>query len=126
MDFRYIIQDLSNYYIGARMTYEELTGHEDMPGRLRSAIFRYIEDETDLSVMLCEHLLSMDKKSKSAFIFEQLKCEITILPDKEKGRMKQTIMKAEEFFSSPLRDTLTCNDLSEIRFKKKNLIFLRV
>ena len=31
MDFKYIIQDLSNYYIGARMTYEELIGHEDMP-----------------------------------------------------------------------------------------------
>ncbi|MBO4337864.1 MAG: hypothetical protein J5842_07295 [Lachnospiraceae bacterium] len=127
MDFKYIIQDLSCYYLGARFTYDELCDQEDVPSRLRSAVFRYIENETDLSIRLCDHLAAMDKNSKSAFIFEQLKCEITLLPDPAAGRAKQVAIKATNFFDRIEKEgPFDPQYISEIRFKKKNLIMLRV
>ncbi len=126
-DFKYLIQDFSNYFIGARMTYDEMIDHEDMPGRFRSAIFKYMEDETALSERICDHLISMDKKSRSAMIYSQLKTEITLLPNAAAGRPKQVIVKADDFFGNDdLRSSLTPEEISELRFKKKNLMFLRV
>ena len=126
-DFKYLIQDFSNYYIGARLSYEEMIDQDDMPGRFRSAIFKYMEDETSLDVRICDHMLSMDKKSKSAMIYSQLKTEITVLPNAAAGRPKQCIMKADDFFGNDaLRSSLTSDEISELRFKKKNLMFLRV
>ncbi len=127
MDFKYLIQDFSWYYIGARLTYNELTETEDVPGRLRSAIFRYIEDEVSLDMRIAEHLLTMDRKSRSAMVYEQLQAEVTILPAPQRGREKQQIIKASLLFDDEtLRRSLEWEEISEIRFKKKNLIFLRV
>ncbi len=127
LDFKYLMQDFSNYYIGARLSYEEMIDQDDMPGRLRSAIFKYMEDETSLDVRICDHLLSMEKKSKSAMIYSQLKTEITVLPNAVAGRHKQTVVKADDFFADDmLRSSLTPDEISELRFKKKNLMFLRV
>ncbi|MCR5418478.1 MAG: hypothetical protein K6E84_06140 [Lachnospiraceae bacterium] len=127
MDFKYLIQDFSWYYIGARMTYDEMVDLEDMPGRFRTAVFRYMEDETDMDKTLAEHLLTMDRGSRSAMIYERLRALFTILPNPEKGRMKQEIIKAEDFFDDEqLRQSLFPREISEVRFKKKNLMFLRV
>ncbi len=127
MDFKYLIQDFSWYYIGARLTYNELTETEDVPGRLRSAIFRYIEDEVSLDMRIAEHLLTMDRKSRSAMVYEQLQTEVTILPAPQRGREKQQVIKAPRLFDDEtLRRSLEWEEISEIRFKKKNLIFLRV
>ena len=125
--YKYLIQDFSNYFIGARLTYEEMIDADDMPGRFRSAIFKYMEDETPLDIRICDHLLSMDKKSKSAMIYSQLKTEITVLPNPAEGRPKQIIVRADEFFADDgIRNTITAEEISELRFKKKNLMFLRV
>ena len=127
MDYKYLIQDLSSYYMGARLSYEEMIDHEDMPGRLRSALFKYMEDETPLETRICDHLCSMDPKSKSAMIYQQLKVEITVLPNAAAGRAKQQIVKADDFFAAgSLRESISAEEISEIRFKKKNLLFLRV
>ena len=127
MDFKYILQDFSWYFIGLRMTYNELVEQEDMPSRLRSAIFRYMEGETDFDESLAAHLVMADQKSRSAMIYEQLKAEITLLPAPEKGREKQLILKAEEWFGDEaLRQSTDPSELSELRFKKRNLMFLRI
>ncbi|MCR5283676.1 MAG: hypothetical protein K6E18_09925 [Lachnospiraceae bacterium] len=127
MDFKYILQDFSWYYIGLRMTYNELAEQEDTPSRFRSAIFRYMDGEIDFDETLAGHLVSADKKSRSVMIYEQLKAEITLLPAPEKGREKQQILKAEEWFADDaLRQNTDPSELSELRFKKRNLMFLRI
>ncbi len=127
MDFKYILQDFSWYYIGLRMTYNELVEQEDMPSRLRSAIFRYMEGEADFDNSLARHLVEADKKSRSAMIYQQLKAEVTLLPAPEKGREKQQILTAEDWFGNDaLRESTDPSELSELRFKKRNLMFLRI
>ena len=127
MDFKYVLQDFSCYYIGLRMTYEELADQEDVPSRFRSAIFRYMDGEADFEKTVAEHLVMADKKSRSAMIYEQLKAEITLLPNPELGREKQQIIKAADWFGDDaLRSATKPEELSEIRFKKKNLMFLRI
>ena len=44
-DFKYILQDISNIYVGARSTYGELAENEDLPHKLREVIVRIILSE---------------------------------------------------------------------------------
>lgn len=44
-DFKYIIQDLTNIYLGARSTYEELMEDENVPHKLKEIIVRVILTE---------------------------------------------------------------------------------
>lgn len=44
-DFKYIIQDLTNIYLGARSTYEELMEDENVPHKLKEIIVRVMLTE---------------------------------------------------------------------------------
>ena len=41
-DFKYVIQDLTNIYLGARGTYEEILEDENVPHKLKEVIARII------------------------------------------------------------------------------------
>jgi hypothetical protein len=77
-DFKYVLQDISHIYIGARMNYEEVGEHYDTPARLKSAIYRVIIDDVDLETPICEHLLKLEPKTKSYLVYQQLAVKIKI------------------------------------------------
>ena len=45
MDFKYVLQDFNNVYIGARLTFAELCEQDDTPQRLCTAVFQYVIPE---------------------------------------------------------------------------------
>ena len=44
-DFKYVIQDVGNLYLGAGFSYEELLVHEMVPFKLRVIISQYVLKE---------------------------------------------------------------------------------
>lgn len=44
-DFKYVIQDLTNVYIGARYTYEEMLEDDNVPHKLKEVIVRILLTE---------------------------------------------------------------------------------
>mgnify|MGYP001056343612 FL=1 len=46
-DYKYIMQDVSNIYLGAKYTYEELTEDEEIPFKIKSLVNRYIKPELE-------------------------------------------------------------------------------
>ena len=44
-DFKYVIQDMSNIYIGARFSYGEMMEEEEVPYKLKKVIFRIFLQE---------------------------------------------------------------------------------
>ena len=72
-DFKYVLQDFSNIYIGARSSYGELAENEDLPHKLREVIVRIFLTETTEDTTLENHLFSLTKDSASYRALKKMK-----------------------------------------------------
>lgn len=89
MDFKYVLQDFNNVYIGARLTFAELCEQDDTPQRLRTAVFQYVIPEVGEEIRICDALSSMTKDSKLAMVLKQLRCKIKTVKPKIKVDKKE-------------------------------------
>lgn len=85
-DYKYIMQDVSNVYLGARYTYDELIEAQDIPFKIKALINRYIKPELsgeDLS--LESHFYYMEEKGFVYQTFLQLKTKVkcSVLQEKK-------------------------------------------
>ncbi len=72
-DFKYILQDISNIYVGARSTYGELAENEDLPHKLREVIVRIILSEVAEDTTPENHLFYLTKDSASYRVMKKMK-----------------------------------------------------
>lgn len=134
-DFKYVLQDFSNVYIGTRLTYGELVQLEDTPQKLRSAVYQYIYREADARTRICDHILSIKEDSMSYLVFTQLKGQIKIVfPESitdKKGKTKtqyrtETYSIADIVTNEELRNSISPEQITEYIFKKLRLVSLAV
>lgn len=135
-DFKYIIQSFSDVFIGARFTYEEAAEHVDMPGKLKSAIYRMIySDDVKREETIGAHLLRLQEKDMGYLFYSQLKIKIKVLFPKtvvnKKGVQKETaiekIYTVKEFVSDEkLKGKQEEFIVQEISFSKLHLGALSV
>lgn len=72
-DFKYVLQDFSNIYIGARSSYGELAENEDLPHKLREVIVRIFLTETAEDTTPENHLFYLTKDSASYRALKKMK-----------------------------------------------------
>lgn len=135
-DFKYVMQNFSNVYIGARCTYEEAAEHMDMPSRLKTAIYRMVYGgEVSKQEMLSTHLLRLKEQDLAYLFYSQLKVQIKVLFIKtitdKKGVEKETtcekLYTIEQFVhEEQLKEQNDQFIIQEISFKKIHLAALSV
>ncbi len=84
-DFKYVMQDVSRYYFGARLSYDEILGEEMAPFKFKTILERYILKEIDKTTTLESHLYHLTEDSFEARVFKQLKARVRVSQYK-KGR----------------------------------------
>jgi len=134
-DYKYVIQDFSNVYFGARMTYQDLADREGVPGKIKDAVFRVFIKEITPETTIGEHMLTLKDDSMSYLAYHQLKVMIKVISlvkkvDK-KGNVKETydisdytldaFMKNED-----LHENSDKYMIQEISIKKRNMMLLHV
>ena len=72
-DFKYIIQDLTNIYLGARSTYEELMEDENVPHKLKEIIVRVMLTEVAPDTTPENHVFYMTPDSASFKAYKKMK-----------------------------------------------------
>lgn len=77
-DFKYIIQDFNNIYIGARWTYQEMTEHKDIPFKWKAVIAHYLSKDADLNMKFEDHLFAMTEHDFSYQTYLQLKAKVKV------------------------------------------------
>lgn len=113
-DYKYIMQDVSNIYLGAKYTYEELTEDEEIPFKIKSLVNRYIKPELeDWAVSLESHFYYMEEKGFAYQTFLQLKTKVKISVLEQKKRFGS---KGEPVYASR---TLKLQDFVKIPPKEK-------
>ena len=90
-DYKYIMQDISHVYLGAKYTYEELIEDGRIPFKIKSLVNRYIKPELageDLS--LDSHFYYMTGQGFAYQTFLQLKTKVKIsILEEKKGLMNK-------------------------------------
>lgn len=102
-DYKYIMQELSTLYIGARYTYEELIEEEEVPFKVKKMINTYVKPELegeDLSIE--SHFYYMDGSGFAYQTFLQLKTKVRFSILEKKGKKQEAsyvtkVMKLQDF-----------------------------
>lgn len=78
-DYKFVMQNFSDIFIGLRLTYKELADAEDTPQKLKTAIYMYIMSEAGENIRICDHILSIDENSKTYDVFSRLKGKFKVM-----------------------------------------------
>ena len=77
-DFKYVLQDLSKIYIGARFCYKELMERDDIPFKLKAIFGHYILKEVDDQTRISDHVFFCKDTDLTFMVFKQLKAQFKI------------------------------------------------
>ncbi len=83
-DFKYVMQDVGNLYLGAGFSYEELLTHEMVPFKLRAIVSQYILKEASPDTTLESQFYYIEENTFLYEIFGQLKARIKVQIQVEK------------------------------------------
>jgi len=77
-DFKYVIQDFSTLYIGAKFTYGELIEEEEAPFKLKSIIQKNVLSEMEPDLSLESHFYYMEDNGFIYQIYKQLRVKLKV------------------------------------------------
>lgn len=93
-DYKYVMQDTYQLYLGARYSYREIIENEEIPFKFRLVVERYIYQDVDPETTLESHLYYMSEKNIVFTTYKhiKMKVKISILEEKKSftGRVKKT------------------------------------
>lgn len=75
-DYKYVMVDTGNVYLGAKYTYGELLQNEDVPFKIRAIVERYILPQSDIETTLESEFYYMTQDSFTYRTFRQLKVKL--------------------------------------------------
>ena len=87
-DYRYVMHDMTNVYIGAKYTYDELMDVDEVPFKLKTIFSHYMLKEIDGNTTLENHLFYMKKTDESYLVYKQMKARFKLNVFRENGHGK--------------------------------------
>lgn len=75
-DYKYVMQDTGNVYIGARYSYQELREEEDVPFKFKAIVERYIKQDLEETVTLESHIYYMKPDGFDFQSYKQLRTKV--------------------------------------------------
>lgn len=75
-DYKYVMQDTGNVYLGSKFSYKELIEDESVPFKLKAILERYILQNLDLSVTLESHIYYMKPEGFDFQSYKQLRAKV--------------------------------------------------
>lgn len=106
-DYKYVMQDFTTIYLGARYSYSELIESEEIPFKIKTLVNHYIKPEEE-DLTLESDFYYMEGKGFAYQTFLQLKTrvKISILKEKKGGRRYYAteVVKLQDFVKIPPAD----------------------
>ena len=132
-DFKYIVQDMTSIYVGARFTYGELIENEDVPHKLKEVIFRIFLKEVAEDTTPENHVFYLSPESASCGAYKKMKARfrMNVWEPAGKGRKKAGYVSREYTLEEVLgnRDLMRKKDttvVEEVRISKLGLQMILV
>lgn len=77
-DFKYVLQDLTNVYLGGQYSYQEMMEEDSVPFKLKTIFARYMMKEVAGETRLSDHIFYLEKDSLSCLAYRQLKARFRL------------------------------------------------
>lgn len=77
-DFKYVMHDLTNIYIGAKHTYNELLVSEEVPFKLKTLISRFMIREVDGNTKIEDHIFYLKETDMSYQMYKEMKAKFRL------------------------------------------------
>ncbi len=77
-DYKYVMQDVYQVYLGAKYTFEEVVENEDAPFKFRLLLERYIYQDVDPRTTLESYFYYLGEKGLAVKLFRQIKLKVKI------------------------------------------------
>ncbi len=87
-DFRYVMHDMTNLYIGGKYTYDELMGVDEIPFKLKTIFSHYMLKEVAGNTTLENHVFFMKPTDESYLVYKQMKTRFKLNVFREDGHGK--------------------------------------
>lgn len=120
-DYKYVMQDTGNLYLGSKFSYEEMIYEEDVPFKLKAIIERYILTEIDKESTLESHFYYMKKEGFAYETYRQLKAKVKVSILQEKKNIFGKISKTYVDRLFPLEKFCQLDE----KWKKDNGVFIQ-
>ncbi|MGN1314134.1 MAG: hypothetical protein ACI4VG_03865 [Lachnospiraceae bacterium] len=127
-DFKYVCQDMTNLYIGARYTYGELMALDEIPFKLKTILSHYMLKEVAEDTKIEDHIFYLDKNSLSFLVYSQMKAKFLLSVWQEKegkrpaGYRRRTCRIEEIVDSSELKEKMHQIIVEEVHITKLGLM----
>jgi hypothetical protein len=96
-DYKYVMQDAGNLYIGAKYSYEELLEQEMIPFKLKTILIRYVLTEASPETTLESQFYYLEENDFLYETYKQLKVRVKTQIQKEKKTLSgKTRMEYKE------------------------------
>ena len=122
-DYKYVLQDTGNIYLGAKFTYEEIMDREDVSFKIKAIIEHYITKEITFDTSLESHFYYMKPKDFAARTYEQLKVKVKV---SELKTRKGLFGKEKESYTDVLYKLPQFMELSEEEKKRKGIMIQEI
>lgn len=96
-DYKYVMVDTGNIYLGAKYSYEELLANEDVPFKIRTIVERYILPQTDRETTLESDFYYLIPDSLSYRTYRQLKVKVRCSRIVEKRKLFSGSKKGKRY-----------------------------
>lgn len=108
-DFKYVLQDVGNIYLGAGFSYEELLEHEMVPFKLKAILTQYLLKEASPDTTLESEFYYLEENTFLYETFQQLKIRVKVQVQEAKKTLsgKTKIRYQERIF--PLQELVQMN-----------------
>lgn len=130
-DYKYIMQDTSNLYIGAKYTFEEIMKDDEIYFKFRLILQKYILPEVNIRDSIETHLYYLNKNSFLVKLYDHLKVRIKVNLIEEKrtllGKVKRKYvtktLKIHELVQMSTADKERCGMvIQELKVSKLAII----
>lgn len=87
-DFKYVMHDLTNVYIGAKFSYDEMMNLDEIPFKLKTIFSHYMLKEVSGDTTIENHIFYLKKDSMSYMVYKQMKARFKLSIFMENGHGK--------------------------------------
>ncbi|MGN1170689.1 MAG: hypothetical protein ACI4SZ_03450 [Lachnospiraceae bacterium] len=115
-DFKYVMQDVSRVYIGAKFTYQEMLDRDDIPFKFKAILSHYMLKEVSADTTPENHVFYLSGDSLSYMVYRQLGVQFKMnVWQPEKGHYKSLSFTVSELYDRPevlaQKDTIVVEEL---------------
>lgn len=123
-DYKHIIQDVTNLYIGGKLTYGELMDRDEIPFKFKTILSRYILKEVAADTTIENHIFFLKPEDVSYMIFKRMKIKFSLYVfDEAAGKYKRKELKTDEIVGNEyLHDNMNTIFVEEMHIYKINLL----